>query len=214
MNTAKLTLYSMLSVYLIFCGPNLTCSAIETLRGIVHQTEFPSCSFQCDAYNLQPDSGYDFSYLKAGIRTGIVLSSYLGAHVEVSGYRDDCGGCADFIIVSIVPLVTSVMIGGDETLPIVAILSQNYPNPFNPKTDVGFRIADFSTEGGSAYGGGFVTLKVLDMLGREVVTLVNEKRMPGSYTVSWNGRDSPSGVYFYRLQVGNFIQVKKMILLR
>lgn len=68
-------------------------------------------------------------------------------------------------------------------------LSQNYPNPFNPKTNFGFRISDF----------GFVSLKVYDVFGREVATLVNEKKQPGEYEVEWNADGFASGVYFYRL---------------
>jgi endo-1,4-beta-xylanase len=81
-------------------------------------------------------------------------------------------------------------------------LSQNYPNPFNPSTSFEFRVA--SSE--------FVSLKVVDMLGREVATLVNANRQPGTYTVRWDATAYPSGVYFYRLQAGTFVETKKMIL--
>jgi hypothetical protein len=90
-------------------------------------------------------------------------------------------------------------------------LHQNYPNPFNPTTDFGYRIADF----------GFVSLKVYDVLGREVATLVNEVKQPGAYSVRWNASGYPSGVYLYRLSaVGsngaaqNFQSVKKLMLVK
>ena len=83
-------------------------------------------------------------------------------------------------------------------------LYQNYPNPFNPTTDFGFRIADF----------GLVRLTVLDVLGREVATIVNENKFPGEYFISWDGSRLPSGVYYYRLRAGQFTDVKKMVLLR
>ena len=87
-------------------------------------------------------------------------------------------------------------------------LSQNYPNPFNPTTKIEFRIAEF----------GFVSLKVYDVLGREVATLVNEEKPAGNYEVEFKPasgiRHLASGIYFYRLQAGDFIQVKKMVLLR
>ena len=83
-------------------------------------------------------------------------------------------------------------------------LLQNYPNPFNPTTNFEFRIANV----------GFVTLKVFDMLGREVTSLLNEQREAGSYTVRWDASGVPSGVYFYRLTVGDFSETKSMILLR
>ena len=83
-------------------------------------------------------------------------------------------------------------------------LEQNYPNPFNPTTNFEFRIANF----------GFVNLKIYDMLGREVATLVNENKAAGNYTIEWNASNFSSGVYFYKLQVGNNVSVKKMLLLR
>ena len=86
-------------------------------------------------------------------------------------------------------------------------LQQNYPNPFNPSTKVSFVIS-------SASGGSFVSLKVYDLLGREVSTLVNEYKPAGSYNVSWNAADFPSGVYYYRLQAGSEIQVRKMVLMK
>jgi hypothetical protein len=83
-------------------------------------------------------------------------------------------------------------------------LSNNFPNPFNPTTNIRFQIADF----------GFVSLKVYDVLGNEITTLVNEEKPVGSYEVEFNASNLPSGVYFYRLQAGSFNQIKKMILLK
>ncbi|MBL7127713.1 MAG: T9SS type A sorting domain-containing protein [Ignavibacteria bacterium] len=83
-------------------------------------------------------------------------------------------------------------------------LSQNYPNPFNPKTNIKFDIPKNA----------FVTMKVFDILGREVATLVNEKLAPGTYEVDWNGSGYTSGVYFYRLEAGDFVETKKMVLIK
>jgi len=90
-------------------------------------------------------------------------------------------------------------------------LLQNYPNPFNPNTTIEFRIADF----------GFVSLKVFDILGNEVASLVDEYRPAGKYTVEFNShsglsgiRELPSGVYVYQLNAGGFVKSKKMILLK
>ncbi len=99
-------------------------------------------------------------------------------------------------------------------VPSSTALFQNYPNPFNPRTNFEFRIADFSAAGRSASGGGFVSLKVIDVLGREVKTLVEEYKQPGMYTVSWDATDAASGIYFYRLQAGKFVQSKKMVVIR
>jgi len=83
-------------------------------------------------------------------------------------------------------------------------LAQNYPNPFNPVTQIRFDIPKQS----------FVTLKVYDILGREVSNLVNEMRSPGSYLVDFNATSLSSGVYFYRLQAGSFESVKRMVLVK
>ena len=83
-------------------------------------------------------------------------------------------------------------------------LLQNYPNPFNPTTNIEFRIADV----------GFVTLKVYDVLGRRVATLVNRVEQPGNYEVQFNGSRLASGVYFYRLVAGKHVITKKMLLLK
>jgi hypothetical protein len=91
-------------------------------------------------------------------------------------------------------------------------LLQNYPNPFNPTTAISFQLSEVS----------FVTLKVFDVLGREITTLVNEMRKPGLHTVQWDASSAPSGVYLYRLRSGeisngtgrSFMETKRMTLLR
>lgn len=95
-------------------------------------------------------------------------------------------------------------------LPVEYRLFQNFPNPFNPGTIIRYQIPE----------AGFVSLKVYDILGREVATLVNEEKTAGSYEVEFNTQQTTfnkqlaSGVYFYRLQAGNFIQTRKMVLIR
>jgi len=86
--------------------------------------------------------------------------------------------------------------------PHACVLEQSYPNPFNPISEIGFQIAESE----------HVILKVYDLLGREVATLVKERKAPGTYTVKFDARGLASGVYFYRLQAGAFVQTKKMIL--
>jgi photosystem II stability/assembly factor-like uncharacterized protein len=83
-------------------------------------------------------------------------------------------------------------------------LLQNYPNPFNPVTIIRYQVAANSN----------VNLKVYDILGNEVETLVNEKQNPGIYEVTFDGSKLTNGIYFYRIQAGEFNQVKKMILLK
>jgi photosystem II stability/assembly factor-like uncharacterized protein len=83
-------------------------------------------------------------------------------------------------------------------------LSQNYPNPFNPTTSLQYAIGNRQ----------FVTLKVYDLLGREVATLINEEKSAGEYEVEFNGVSLPSGIYFYQLKAGPFVEARKMILLK
>jgi glycosidase len=83
-------------------------------------------------------------------------------------------------------------------------LEQNYPNPFNPITQIKFAIADHE----------FVSLKVFDMLGRELQALINETKAPGTYTINFDGAGLSSGVYFYRVEAGSFREIRKMILLK
>lgn len=89
-------------------------------------------------------------------------------------------------------------------IPESYMLQQNYPNPFNPSTNINFSIPQ----------SGFVTLKVYDMSGREVSTLINEVKSAGSYIVGFNASGLSSGAYFYRLEAGNFVETKKMLLVK
>ena len=83
-------------------------------------------------------------------------------------------------------------------------LNQNYPNPFNPTTTISYSIKS----------AGDVTLKVYDMLGTEVASLVNEVKEAGNYSIEFNAAELPSGIYVYRLASGNFMETKKLVLLK
>jgi len=101
------------------------------------------------------------------------------------------------------PILTSVPRG--DTVPSEFKLEQNYPNPFNPTTTINFSVPKTS----------LVTLKVYDILGREVVKLVNnEEKTTGNYKINFNANMLSSGVYMYRLQAGTFVESKKMLLLK
>ncbi len=108
-------------------------------------------------------------------------------------------------------LVDDIALGGTAgverdpgTAPLKASLEQNYPNPFNPKTNVRFGIAD----------GGCVSLRVYDVLGREVSTLVNEEKAPGRYEVTFDAGSLASGMYYYRLQSGSYVETKTMVVVK
>jgi hypothetical protein len=83
-------------------------------------------------------------------------------------------------------------------------LSQNYPNPFNPSTTIHYVLPQ----------PGMVTLKIFNAAGQEVATLVNQPQAAGEHTLQWQAESLRSGIYFYRLQAGEFLETKKMILLR
>ncbi len=92
----------------------------------------------------------------------------------------------------------------DNEIPKIYTLQQNYPNPFNPITTISFNLPEKS----------FVSLKVFDVLGREVATLVSEEFSAGNYSQQWNAENVASGIYFYRFQAGSFSETKKLILLK
>ena len=92
----------------------------------------------------------------------------------------------------------------NDPLPTEYLLNQNFPNPFNPETHLEFGIPNL----------GFVSLKVYDILGKEVKTLIYEIKNPGRYKVVFDGSSLPSGIYYYKIDSGNFSQVRKMILIR
>ncbi len=122
--------------------------------------------------------------------------------ILASGF-DYTSNSGDYVIVKLTQNPTGV----DDDIfnqPNNFILYQNFPNPFNPSTTIQFLIPE----------SGDVTLKVYNLLGEEVKTLVNEERTAGKYSVQFNASQLASGIYFYRLQAGSFVETKKMLLLK
>jgi hypothetical protein len=148
----------------------------------------------CPPTNLFPTA-----QTAVGLRVAVTSTT---VHV-VSHQTDTIGGQFYIFYRRGVLLPTSVKEGG-TSLPHDFALAQNYPNPFNPSTTLSFDIGYSS----------FVILKVFDMLGREVATLVNEKKGPGEHSVEWNAEKMPSGVYFYRLMGEKHSLTRRMILIR
>ena len=83
-------------------------------------------------------------------------------------------------------------------------VEQNYPNPFNPTTEIRYRIRD----------AGYVSVRVFDVLGKEVATLVNENKSPGEYSVTWDATAFSSGIYFCNIKAGTFSDVKKLVVMK
>jgi Secretion system C-terminal sorting domain len=102
------------------------------------------------------------------------------------------------------PLSEITAVETSEIFPSEFQLLQNYPNPFNPSTKIKFVIPKSS----------LVNLKVYDVLGNEIATLVNEEKPAGNYKVTFDASSLPSGVYFYKIKAGKFEGTKKLVLLR
>jgi hypothetical protein len=155
-----------------------------------------------DVYN---DTSYAITFSGGSANFSAALPAYGSAIYVLS----------DSLIKLKVPSLTGV----DErsplnTMPTQFSLEQNYPNPFNPTTHFRFTIGDFPPEADAPSAQRFVSLKIYDVLGREVATLVNERMNQGGYTMRWDASSYTSGVYFYRLRAGNFVETKKMLLVR
>ena len=116
-----------------------------------------------------------------------------------------------FILIFI-PIDTVITTNGSEDVNVfhssthltLFSLTQNYPNPFNPSTTFSFSLPSKS----------FVSLKIYDMQGKKVATLVSDEMSAGTYSRQWNVANMSSGVYFYQLQAGSFLQTKKMVLVK
>jgi hypothetical protein len=106
---------------------------------------------------------------------------------------------------------TAVSVPGDQNIPADFALGQNYPNPFNPTTTIEYAIGGV---GRYASGVSEVRLVVYDLLGREVAVLVNEKQPVGSYKVAFDAGHLASGTYLYRIMAGQFVQTRKMVLVK
>jgi len=95
-------------------------------------------------------------------------------------------------------------VAANQPIPLTYELFQNYPNPFNPATTIQYSVP----------GTQYVSLKIYDVLGREVATLLDDTKQPGIYSVMWDARGFSSGVYFYRLRAGGYVDTKKLILVK
>jgi hypothetical protein len=152
------------------------------------------------------------------VGTGAVGAAYQGHSVALSadGNTAMVGGNGDNFVGAVWVFTRSGTPVREEAanIPSQFALEQNYPNPFNPSTKIQFTIV--SAQSGSASGGNrlLTIVKVFDVLGREVATLVNAVKEPGTYTVQFDGSNLASGVYFYRLQAGTYVETRKLLLLR
>jgi hypothetical protein len=126
---------------------------------------------------------------------------YIGFREKVSNNYEE--GAAILLDLAEIETLTSIQQTNNQT-PDDYKLSQNYPNPFNPTTNIDFSIVEK----------GYVSLKVFDVTGRLIANLVDNNLSPGSYTYGFDASSFNSGVYFYQLQTENFIETKKMMLVK
>jgi len=146
--------------------------------------------------------GATYSFTDYDVTNGVIYYYWL-EDVDLRGNSTIHGP------VSAIP--TSVEDREEAPIPTDFSLAQNYPNPFNATTAISYQLSGVSPQR--------TTLKVYNIAGQEVRTLVDEEQAPGYYSVSWDGRDNldkdvSSGIYFYRLQAGSYTEMKKMVLLK
>jgi len=154
---------------------------------------------------VQPGSTYYLNNLYANTHQQIAGSSLDSVYIDLTAY-----GSGIYTVsttrdsVTITDPILSVPDRGPKELPRELSLYQNFPNPFNPSTVIRFDVPNRS----------FVTIKIYDVIGRELATLAAGEYVPGNYAVTWNAGNLPSGVYFYRLTTSSGRLVKKMLLVR
>jgi hypothetical protein len=149
-------------------------------------------------------NGTSWTGLGSGMNSNVYAFAVNGADLSIGGIFTSAGGKPSLYIGQWhIPGVVGV-IETTPTIPAGYALSQNYPNPFNPATTIRYYIPERS----------LVILKIFDMSGQQVAALVDKEQPAGSYTIKWQAGGFPSGVYFYRLQTNNFIETKKLILLK
>ena len=129
-----------------------------------------------------------------------IVSGYQYAYYYVVGYNGSTESSETNYVGT--PAQFNKQLPDVVIIPKENILFQNYPNPFNPATKISYSIKEES----------LVTIKVYDILGKEIVTLVNENKPAGNYESEFNASSLPSGMYIYKIQAGQFYDAKKMIL--
>ncbi len=129
-----------------------------------------------------------------------IIDPYGNQYIGAFTYKEYEG--SDYKLIKYSQTIGITQISGN--VPVSFFLSQNYPNPFNPQTKIKFDVPKAS----------FTKLVVYDLLGREVTTLVNEELKPGTYEADWDATNFSSGVYFYKIVSGDYVETKKMVLMK
>ena len=192
------------------CGPDIRGWQSESQVDTFQLNFFTDCEWRRPFVFFWPDSAY-----LAARCDSVFLLDIAGDFSPINMFRQDSFRVplADS---TVIPFLLIIKYGAKlvdiiESTPEKEVVSpshfkllQNYPNPFNPATEIRFEVPV----------SGFVSLKVFDILGREVATLVHEQKPPGSYSVQWDAVAQTSGVYYYRLATPNSVEVRKMMLIK
>ncbi len=192
-------------------APTLTLPADSSKGLAINPTLNWNSAIEATSYRLQVSTSPVFSAVQYDDSTIITTSITVGPLLNDTTYywrvnAKDYKGISGWSEVRRFTTTVATAVAGEMTkdIPTQFSLLQNYPNPFNPATRIQFGIPV----------SGLVTLKVFDILGREVAVLMNERKSPGTYDVEWNASSLSSGVYFYRLQAGSFTETKKLLLMK
>jgi hypothetical protein len=179
---------------------NLTTANLKFSGGFNQSTTYWMNNLYSDtSFQIQGSELANFS---------VTLPAYGSAIYTISTVEEN---------VSLPPIPTIVSVDDEISIqPKEYSLFQNYPNPFNPSTVIRYTVPNVTLGG---VEGSRVILKIYDVLGREIKTLVNQEQTSGVYEVIWNGDNElgnkvSTGVYFYRIDAGDFVQTKKMMLIK
>ena len=190
----------------------------DWLAAMLHDTFWTGCHdvFPNDCYFIGPVQVFGVQTEQKGLRysqphsfRGRTYTKFFGLtrHESTVYYQTDLYIMKGCIINSVLYGDTSTIVGEvklNEEVPFLYNLSQNYPNPFNPVTRIKYDVPKSS----------LVRIIIYNVLGREIETLVNEMLKPGSYEVTWDGSRYASGVYFYKLVTDEYVETRKMVLIK
>ena len=173
-------------------------SAMRTSTGIIISWKF-SLPSKVWRVNIYRKAGSDAAFVLVGTIEGSA-TSYRDASAPNKGvtYRLELESIDSQSILS------KVFSPDEEMVPVLSTLDQNFPNPFNPTTEIRYTVSQPA----------FVSLAVFNTLGQRVATLVNEKQQRGEYSVSFSASGLPTGIYFYRISAGGFVETKRMSLMK
>jgi hypothetical protein len=179
---------------IIYTWANFHCDGITLVSGSIHSMRTGGWAITDRNFSIQTSIGTNQTITINGsfnLSGNTVSGTY-----SVNVYGTICAGTWG-------PIMSLIDIN-EINIPTEYFLSQNYPNPFNPVTVIKYSIPEQN----------FVTLKVFDTQGNEITTLVNEVKPAGSYEIKYDAANLSSGIYFYKIQSGNYSQMKKMMLLK